>query len=89
MGGYLGVMAKLGPFCSNDNCSSERGALDRLITHLSAFHLHVWVLLEGGRPWLELEAAMVVEGGGGLGVAGTLELLELWLEDWRNTVGTF
>ena len=34
MGGYLGVMAKLGPLCSRDNCSLVRGILDRLITHL-------------------------------------------------------
>ena len=34
MGGYLGVMAKLDPFCSRDNCSLVIGGLDRLITHL-------------------------------------------------------
>ena len=89
MGGYLGVMAKLGPFCSRDSCSSVRGALERLMTHLSALQLHVWELLEGGSPWLELEATMVVEGGGGLGVAGMLRLLELWLEPCWKPVGTF
>ena len=25
MGGYLGVMAKLGPFCKRDNCLLVRG----------------------------------------------------------------
>ena len=35
MGGYFGVMAKLGPFCRRDNCSAVRGVLERLITHLS------------------------------------------------------
>ena len=82
-------MAKLGPFCSKDNCWSVRGVLDKLMTHLSALHLHVCGLLEVGSPWLELEAAVVVEGGGGLGVAGTLGLLELGLEGWMNTDGTF
>ena len=89
MGGYLWVMAKLGPFCNRDNCSSVRGALERLMTHLSVFRLHVCGLLEGGCPWVELEAAVVVEGGGGPGVAGTLRLLEFWLEPCWKAIGTF
>ena len=89
MGGYLGVMAKLGPFCKKDNCSSVRGVLDKLITHLLALLIHVWELLEAGSPVLELEAIVLVEGGGGLGVAGTLGLLGLGVEDWTNTDGTF
>ena len=32
MGGYLGVMAKLGPFYRRDSCSLVRGVLERLIT---------------------------------------------------------
>ena len=34
MQGYLGVIAKLGPFWRSDNCSVVRGVFDRLITHL-------------------------------------------------------
>ena len=66
-----------------------RGALERLITHLSAFRLHVCGLLEGGCPWLELEDAVVVEGGGGPGVAGTFGLLEFRLETGWKADGTF
>ena len=35
-GGYLGVIAKFGPFCRRDNCSLVRGVWERLITHLSS-----------------------------------------------------
>ena len=42
-----------------------------------------------GSPVLELEAIVLMEGGGGLGVAGTLGLLELEVEDWKKTDGTF
>ena len=48
MGGYLGVMAKLGPFCSNVNWSAVRGVLERFMTHLSVWSLHVLGL--GGLP---------------------------------------
>ena len=40
-GGYLGVMAKLGPFWSRDNCSLVRGVLDKLMTHLLVQSVHV------------------------------------------------
>ena len=33
MGGYLGVMAKFGPFCRRDSCPGVRRVLERLITH--------------------------------------------------------
>ena len=52
MGGYLGVMVKLGPFCRRHNCSLVRGVLERLITHLSMWLIHVWLVLvlEEGCP---------------------------------------
>ena len=34
-------MAKLGPFCSNVNRSAVRGVLERFMTHLSMWSLHV------------------------------------------------
>ena len=63
MGGYLGVIAKLGPFCRRDNCSLVRGVLDRLITHLFVQSVHVSLLLEGGSLGAGLEDAVLVEGG--------------------------
>ena len=38
---------------------------------------------------VELEATVLVEGGGGLGVAGTVGLLELGMEGWMTTEGNF
>ena len=79
MGGYLGVIAKLGPFCNKDNCSLERGVLERLMTHLSNGALHLCGL--GGLPlvglaWVVCADAWLVEGVGGLGVAGPMEVME-------------
>ena len=79
MGGYLGTMAKFGPFCRRVNCLLDRGVLERLITHLPNGALHVCG--SGGLPLLGLPcvvglAIVVVEGVGGTGVAGTLEVVE-------------
>ena len=82
------MMAKLGPFWSKDNCSLVRRVLDKLITHLFVWSVHVWLLLEGGSPVVELEAAALVEGGGALGVAGTVGLLEVGVEVLLNPDGT-
>ena len=38
---------------------------------------------------VELEATVLVEGGGGLGVAGTVGLLELGVEGWMSTDGIY
>ena len=35
------MMAKLGPFWRRDSCWTERGVLERLITHLFAGAVHV------------------------------------------------
>ena len=45
MGGYLGVMAKLGPFWSSESWSLVRGAWERLITHLAMWLVAVLGLL--------------------------------------------
>ena len=87
-GGYLGVIAKLGPFCSRDNCSLVRGVLDRLITHLFVQSVHVSVLVEGGSPGAGFEAAVLLEGGGTLYVAGTVIELEAWGEVLEILDGT-
>ena len=84
MGGYLGVMAKLGPFCKRDNCSLVRGVLERLITHLSMWLVHVWLVLDGGSPGAGWVAAAWVEGVGAMGVAGTLEVVEVEVELVEN-----
>ena len=91
-GGYLGVMAKLGPFCKRDNCSLVRGVLERLITHLSIWSLHVCVLmglLLGGSLGAGLVVAVLVEGVGPMGVAGTLEVAEVEVELDEKLDGTF
>ena len=85
MGGYLGVMAKLGPFCSMDNCSLVRGVLDKLITHLLVQSVHVWLWLEGGSPNAELECVVLLEGVGAMGVAGTVVGLEVVVEVLEKT----
>ena len=57
-----------------------RGVLERLITHLSIWSLHVWVLLGlplGGSPCVVWVAVVLVEGVGPMGVAGTLEVMEV------------
>ena len=89
---YLGVMAKLGPFCSRDNCSLVRGVLERLITHLSDGSLHVCGLgglLLVGFPCDVSMDVWLVEGVGGLGVTGTLEELEDVEEPGEILDGTF
>ena len=89
MGGHLGVMAKLGPFCKRDNCSSVRGVFERLITHLSMWLVHVWLVLDGGSPGAGCVATAWVEGVGAMGVAGTLEVVEVGVELVENLDGTF
>ena len=92
MGGYLGVMAKLGPFSRRDNCSLVRGVLERLITHLSVWSVHVWVLLGlllGGSPFVVWVAVVLVEGVGSMGVAGTLEVVEVVEDVGEKLDGTF
>ena len=88
-GGYLGVIAKLGPFCSRDNCSLVRGVLDRLITHLLVQSIHVSLWLEGGSPGAGLESVVLVEGVGAMGVAGTVVWLEAGVEVLEKLDGTF
>ena len=70
-------MAKLGPFCSRDNCSLVRGVLERLITHLSNGSLHVCGL--GGLPLVEFPCDVrvdvwLVEGVGAW----------VWQEHWKS-----
>ena len=91
-GGYLGVMAKLGPFCRRDNCSLVRGVLERLITYLSVWSLHVCVVMGlplGGSPGAGLVTAVLVEGVGAMDVAGTLEVVEVEVELEEKLDGTF
>ena len=83
------MMAKLGPFCKRDNCSSVRGVLERLITHLSVWLVHVWLVLDCGSPGAGCVAAAWVEGVGAMGVAGTLEVVEVGVELVENLDGTF
>ena len=72
------MMAKFGPFCRNDNCSVVRGVLDRLITHLLVWSVHVSLELEGGSLGAGLGAgAVLVEGVGAMGVAGTVDWVEM------------
>ena len=69
-----------------------RGVLERLITHLSDGSLHVCGL--GGLPLVEFPRVVwvivwLVEGVGGLGVAGTLKGME-GVEDLGEILdGTF
>ena len=69
-----------------------RGVLERLITHLSDWSLHVCGL--GGLLVVEFPCVVrvdvwLVEGVGGLGVAGTLEEMEV-VEDLGEILdGTF
>ena len=86
-------MAKLGPFWRRDNCLLVRGVPERLITHLSMWLVHVWLVLvlvleEGslGAGWV---AATWVEGVGAMGVAGTLEVVEVEVGLVENLDGTF
>ena len=84
--GYLGMMAWFGPFWSRDNCSLVSGVLDRLMTHLS---VHVWLRLEGWSPGAGLESAVLLEGVGAMGVAGTVVGLEAGVEVVIILDGTF
>ena len=89
MGGYLGVIAKLGPFCNRDNCSLVKGGLDRLVTHLLVQSIHVWLVLEGGSLGAGLESVVLLEGVGAMGVAGTMVGLEPVVEVLDILDGTF
>ena len=84
----MGVMAKLGPFWRRDNCLLVRGVLDRLITHLSMWLVHVWLVLEEGSPGAGWVAAARVESVGAMGVAGMLEVVEVGLGLVENLDGT-
>ena len=83
------MIARLGPFCRRNNCSLVRGILDKLITHLFVWSVHVSLLLEGGHPVAGLEDTVLVEGGGTLCVAGTIVELEAGGEVLVNPDGTF
>ena len=80
MGGYLGVMAKLGPFWSRDNCSLVRGVLDRLMTH---FSIHVWLSAGGWEPgcWVGIHCAVGRCGGHGCGRNCS------WVGSWSGSSG--
>ena len=86
------MMAKLGPFWRRDNCLLVRGVPERLITHLSVWLVHVWLVLllvlEGALSagWV---ATVWVEGVGAMGVAGTLEVVEVEVGLVENLDGTF
>ena len=91
--GYLGVMAKLGPFWSRDNCSGVRGVLDRLITHLLVWSLalHVSIELEGGSlvpPLGAIVVSMLMEGVGPWVWQELLGLLVAWVEVLEKLDGT-
>ena len=86
------MMAKLGPFWRRDNCSLVRGVSERLITHLSMWLVHVWLVLvlvleEGslGAGWV---VTAWVEGVWAMGVAGTLEVVEVGVGLVENLDGT-
>ena len=79
------MMAKLGPFCSRDNCS----LVGVLITHLSVQSMNVWLVLEGGSPGAELVPVVSLEGLGAMGVAGTVVGLEAVLAVLDILDGTF
>ena len=63
----------MGPFCRRDNYSWVRGVLERLMTHLSMWLVHVWLETDClGAGWLAAgwKSAAWVEGMGAMGVAG-------------------
>ena len=84
-------MAKLGPFWRKDNYSLVRGVPERLITHLSMWLVHVWLVLvlEEGAPGAGQVATVLVEGVGAMGVAGTLEVMDVEVGLVENLDGTF
>ena len=84
------MMVKLGPFCRTDNCFLMRGVLERLITNLSMWLVHVWLVLvlEGGSLGAGWVAAVWVEGVGAMGVAGMLEVVEVGVDLVENLDGT-
>ena len=86
-------MAKLGPFCRRDNRSLVRGVLERLLTHLSMWLIHVWLvlvlMLDEGSPAAGWVATAWVEGVGAMGVAGMLEVVEDGVDLLENLDGTF
>ena len=66
--------------------------MDRLITHLlvQSLSVHVSLRLEGGSLGAGLVTeAVLVEGVGAMGVAGTTGLLEVWVEFLEKLDGTF
>ena len=68
------------------------GGLERLITHLSAWSLHVCVLMGlplGGSPGAGWVAVVLVEGVGPMGVTETLEVVEVEVELNEKLDGTF
>ena len=88
--GYLGVMAKFGPFCRSDNCSRMRGVLDKLITHLLVQSIHVCSWLDCWSPGVGWGAgAGAGRRCGAVGVAGTVECLEDAVEVLGKLDGTF
>ena len=70
----------------------SEGGLERLMTHLSMWLVHVW-LETGclGAGWLAAgwKTAAWVEGVGAMGVAGTLEVEELLVDLVEKLDGTF
>ena len=65
------------------------GGLDRLITHLLVWSVHVLLWLEGGSPGAGLESVVLLEGVGAMGMAGTVVGLEVVVEVLEKLDGTF
>ena len=63
--------------------------MERLITHLSMWLVHVWLVLGVGGLGAGWVAAVCVEGVGAMGVAGTLEVVEVVVDLVENLDGTF
>ena len=82
------MMAKLGPFCRRDNCSLNRGGLEKFITHLSVWSVHVWLVMEGGSLVAGLVSTMLMQGVGAMGVAGMLVEVEVAVEVLEILDGT-
>ena len=76
IGAYFGVIAKLGPFCSRDNCSLVRGGFGQ-VDYLFVGAVSTCILV-GWRvePGCGLEDVVLVEGVGAMSEVGTVVGLE-------------
>ena len=88
-GGYLGVIPKLGPFCSRDNCSLVRGGFGQVDYPFVGTVCACMADAGGWEPRCWVGICCAAGRCGAMGVAGNVVGLEVVVEVLEILDGTF